>query len=229
MSEQGQESPIPTVAQDSELCPLSDADKQILTDARTASWLLQQYEFAYVYMVKKLTNTQTFLAFSGVVIAVLFVYLQNLVPETHTTQTKWLGNIGTGLSLGVILATIWGSMNQWNARIEKMQRLSTSAKGLLREHQKITAIRPVDHEKIRSWLLKILDFEEERKDPLADTWQIALQRGFQHIGNKHMKRSVVCPICDKEWSSDSNQQIGWPFLNRKCSNCGVKNNGIKNN
>lgn len=222
MSEQGQDSPLPTVAQESEQCQLSDADVQILTEARTASWLLQQYEFAYDYMVKKLTNIQTVLAFSGVVIAVLFVYLQNLVPETHTTQIKWLGNLGTGLSLGVILATIWGSMNQWNARIDKMQRLSTSARVLLREHQKITAIRPVDHEKIRSWNLKTVDFEEERKDPLAETWQLALQRGFQHIGNKHMRRSVVCPICDKEWSSDSNQQIGKPFLSRKCSNCGVK-------
>ena len=232
MSSDEQKSPIPEVAGESERFKLSEADAILLTEARTASWKLEQNEYAYDFMVRTLTRCNTYLAFSGVLISILFVYLQNLVPASNTTQITWLGNLGTGLSLIVIFATIWSSMDHWTTRIEKMQTLSTLVRELLRDYKAVTTIRPVDHLKIQKWILKVIESEEKRKDPMANIWKIASQCGFQHVGNLHMKRSVVCPICSKEWAAESNRNlsISWlPFLSRGCFNCGVKMNEVKNN
>lgn len=213
----------PVVAQDAlEPAILSDADTRLLTEARTASWKLQQYEYAYDVAVHSLAWRQTLVEFLGVVVAVIFVFMQIAVPDSKVDVEHVLGIAGTGMSLLVILATIWASMAQWKTRIEKMQKLSTEARQLLKSYEMVIPLRPVDHPKIRSWMISALDYEERRKEPLAKVSTIAMKRGFQHVGKQHAGRGVVCGACNREWNYESNRRARWTWLPfYGCSECGV--------
>ena len=212
------------VASDSSGPPLlSNEDTVLLTESRTASWRIQQYEFAYDYTVRRLSSLQTLFDFLAVLLAIVFIYLQVAVPDAKIDLERTLGVIGTGLSLVLILATIWISMAQWKSRIDRMQKLSTAARQLLKAYEKTVTPRPVDHAKIRTWLLDTSDFDEARKDPLSSPSTLAMRRGFQHIGNRNMGRGVLCSICNNEWTHDCNKSAKWtwmPFYG--CSECGIK-------
>jgi hypothetical protein len=213
----------PVVAQDTSVGPvLSDTDLQILTEARTASWRLQQYEFAYDSDVRTMSSRQTTLDFFGVMIAVIFIFLQVAVPDANVNLEWILGLTGSAVSLVVILATIWVSMAQWKTRIERMQLLSSDARELLKAYEKVIAIRPVDEAKIRKWLIDILDYDEKRKSPLVSVSPLAMKRGFQHVGKRNMGRGVVCGACNQEWNYDCNKKARWSWLPfYGCNECGV--------
>ncbi len=212
------------VAVDSDNTPLlSNEDTVLLTEARTASWRIQQYEFAYDYTVRRLLSLQTLLDFLAVMLAIVFIYLQMAVPDRNVDLQQLLGLIGTGLSLLLILATIWASMAQWKSKIDRMQKLSTAARELLKAYEKAVTPRPVDHAKIRKWLLDTSDFDESRKDPLSLPLALGMKRGFQHVGNRNMGRGVLCSICNNEWTHKCNKSATWtwmPFYG--CSECGIK-------
>jgi hypothetical protein len=150
------------------------------------------------------------------------LFLQFAVPDKNTALQAALGIAGTGLSMAVILAAIWTSMAQWKSRIEKMQKLSSEARELLKAYERLVTARPVDHAKIRTWLIDCLTFDDHRKEPLATVSSFCMKRAFQHIGNRHMGRGVVCGICNQEWKHESNKRARWswvPFFG--CSGCGV--------
>ncbi len=154
----------PVVAPDSDDPPLlSNEDTVLLTEARTASWRIEQYEFAYDYTVRRLSSLQTRFDFLGVLLAIVFIFLQVAVPDSKVNVEYTLGIVGTGLSLILILATIWASMAQWKSKIERMQKLSTTARDLLKQYEKVVVVRPVDHAKIRKWLLDVLDFDPRKR------------------------------------------------------------------
>ena len=201
---------------------LSDADIQILTEARTASWRLEQYEFAYDFDVRTLSWIQTVLDFLSVVVAILFIFLQVAVPDANVNLEWQVGIIGTGLLLLVILATIWANMAQWKTRIEKMQLLSTNTRQLLKAYEKAIISRPVNHSVIRDWLMEVIDYDEQRKEPLVTVSTLAMKRGFQHLGKRYMGRGVVCSACNQEWTHESNKRSRWSWLPfYGCSECGV--------
>jgi hypothetical protein len=201
---------------------LSEEDVRLLTEARTASWRLQQYEFAFDLTVRKLSFYHTLLDFGGVLVAVLFLYLQSVVPDANAKLESVLSYVGSGLSVAIILFSIWGAMAQWKRRIEKMQALSTNCRELVTTYEKLVVARPVDHPKLRKWLLDSMSFEEAKKEPLAVFSSSAMKRGFKHIGNLHMGRSVVCSICNKEWTHESNKKSRWSWVPFKgCEGCGV--------
>ena len=201
---------------------LSDEDTQLLTEARTSSWRLQHHEYAYDYTVRKLSSMQTLFDFLGILLAIVFIYLQVAVPDSKVNVEYVLGLIGTGLSLILILVTVWASMAQWKSRIERMQNLSTTAHNLLKQYEKIVVVRPVDHAKIRKWQLDVIDFDEERKDPLSLPWSLGMVRGFQHMANRNHGRGVVCGICHSEWKPENNKKAKWSWLPfYGCSECGV--------
>ena len=213
----------PKVAGDGDDPPLlSPEDTQILTEARTASWRIEQYEFAYDYTVRRLSWWQTVFEFMGVLLALLFLFLQVAVPDANIQAEYVLGLVGTGLSLGLLLLTVWALIDQWKSRIERMQKLSTSARDLIKQYEKNVVIRPVDHAKIRKWLLDVIGFDELRKDPLAVPSNLAMTKGFQHIGNRHMGRGVVCSICNNEWKHACNKSARWSWIPLfGCKECGV--------
>ncbi len=202
---------------------LSNEDTVLLTEARTASWRIQQYEFAYDYTVRRLSSLQTLFDFLAVLLAIVFIYLQVAVPDAKVDLEKTLGIVGTGLSVVLILATIWVSMAQWKSRIERMQKLSTAARELLKAYEKAVTPRPVDHAKIRKWLLDTSDFDGARKDPLSSPSTLGMKRGFQHVGNRNMGRGVLCSICNNEWTHECNKSAKWTWMPLYgCSECGTK-------
>lgn len=95
---------------------LSEEDVQLLTEARTANWRLQQYEFAFDFTVRKLSSYQTLLDFGGVLVAVLFLYLHTVVSDSNAKTESVVAYIGSGLSVAIILFSIWGAMAQWKRR-----------------------------------------------------------------------------------------------------------------
>jgi hypothetical protein len=204
------------------VAPLSDTDTQLLTQARSASWQLEQYEYAYDATVRALSFYQTLTDFLGVFIAVLFLFIQSGISEKYLTLQWVVGYLGTGLSLVVIFAAIWAAYAQWKSKIEKMQKLSTEARELLKTHQRLSSARPIEHAKIQKWLIDCLSFEELRKEPLTSVPSLSMKRGFQHVGNRYMGRGVVCGICNQEWKHDSNKKARWSWVPfRGCSGCGV--------
>lgn len=175
------------------------------------------------YTVRRLSSLQAFLDFLAVALAIVFIYLQVAVPDASLDLEHLLGVVGTGLSVLLIVATVWTSMSQWKSKIDRMQKLSTAARDLLKTYEKAVAPRPVDHAKIRKWLLDTSDFDESRKDPLASPMSLGMKKGFQHVGNRNMGRGVLCSICNNEWTHKCNKSAKWtwmPFYG--CSECGIK-------
>lgn len=201
---------------------LSVDEQRLLTDARTVMWKLESYEFAYDAHVRSLNFKRTLLDFLAVLIAVVFLFLQYLVKDKNAVAHEVLGYVATGLSIAVILTAIWGAFSRWTDQIEKKQSLSRNIRDLLVGYGKVVEIRPVDQGKIRSWIRKATEFEEERKHVLAEVSRYFLKRGYQHMANSHPDQSVVCSMCGKEWRPELNRKTRWtwiPFYG--CSNCGV--------
>ncbi len=206
----------------SDTMDLSESDIAVLTEARTVFWKIQSYEFAYDYTVRVLGYKQLLFDYTGVVIAVLFLYFQASVPDSQKILQSVLGKVGSLLSLFVIFASIWSAMSEWKAKSRSMQQLSTAAKDLQKSYKKAVAIRPVDQPKVQKWLLDAVEFDEKRKEPLATVSGYAMQLGFQHIGNLHMSRGVVCNVCGKQWSVESNRRAKFTWLpGYGCKTCGV--------
>jgi len=222
MTDPSSDTSQPVVATQPGEMVLSDAEIRLLTEARTASWRVEQYEHEYDMTVRALTFRQTVLDYLAVLIALIFLFLHFAVPDKNKEMQAVLGIVGTGLSLSVILATIWASMAQWKARIEKMRTLSSEARELLKSHERLAAKRPVVEEELRGWIIDCLSFDDHRKEPVATVSSLCSKRAFQHVGNRHVGRGVVCGICNKEWTHESNKRARWswiPFFG--CSGCGV--------
>lgn len=200
---------------------MTDAEIQLLTEARTAKWKLEIYEFAYDAAVRSMNRWRLLIQYSGVAIAIVFLYLRYLSKE-DTAAHGLLSNVGTGLSLVVILATIWAAFARWPDQIEKKRELSRSIRDLLSTHRKVTDPRPVDEKGIKDWLATCHDFEEKRKHESATVARYYLMRGFQHVGNLYPASGMKCTICSKEWTSESNRRVWrtfFPFI--RCDSCGV--------
>lgn len=201
---------------------LSDADVQILTEARTTSWKIQQYEHAVDITVQRFLSRQTLIDFFGVLVAVLFLFINLVVSGTNPKLESAISHIGSGLSVVIILSAIWGAMAQWKGRIVKLQTLSTACRDLITTYEKLIVSRPVDHVKLRKWMIDAVSFEEAKKDPLATVPQAAMRQGFKHIGNLYPGRGVVCSICNSEWTPASNKKAKWSWIPFKgCEQCGV--------
>src|SRR5262245_60295146 len=97
--------------------PLSQGDVQLLTEARTAFWKLEAYEFAYDACVRSIYAKRLLLEFLGVAVAIGFLYLQYLAKGNWLHD--FIGYVGTGFSLALILLVIWGHIARWQDQIEK--------------------------------------------------------------------------------------------------------------
>jgi mobilome CxxCx(11)CxxC protein len=200
---------------------LTDADALLLTEARTARWKLESYEFAYDARIQVLNRYKTALEFLAVLVAVVFLFLQYLFKE-DTDLHNLLAYVGTALSLVVILMVIWGHMSRWTDQIEKKRDLSRGLREMIQVHERVTTARPVDEKKIRKWLHDCLAAEEARKHDLAMLPEYYMKCGFQHVGNLYPGRGVKCGMCGKEWTPESNKRAKWtwvPFYG--CKSCGV--------
>jgi hypothetical protein len=200
---------------------LTEAEALLLTEARTAKWKLEAYEFAYDAYIRTLHGRKTLLEFLAVLVAVVFLFLQYLVKEQQAAHTV-LGYIGTGLSLAVILIVVWGYIARWPDQIEKKRELSAKIRGMLGEHKKLTEVRPLAEAKIRRWLAECLEFEGERKHELATVPRYYLKRAHQHIGNTYPGCGFKCTMCGREWVPEMNKRAFWtwlPFFG--CNSCGV--------
>jgi mobilome CxxCx(11)CxxC protein len=200
---------------------MTDAEQSLLTEARTERWKLESYEFAYDCAVRSLDRKKTVLDFLGILIAIVFLFLQYLFKEVtffHTVLTY----LGTGLSLAVILMVIWGLISRWTDQIEKKRDLSRAIRGLIQEHERVRTIRPVDERKIRKWLQDCVAFHESRKHVLAELPAYCMKLGFQHVGNSYPNDKVTCAVCGKIWTTNSNRRARWTWLPWfGCKNCGV--------
>lgn len=200
---------------------LSDADMVVLTEARTKKWKLEAYEFAYDARVRDLYSYKTKLEFLGMLVAIVFLFLQYLAKELSGLHS-FLGYVGTGLSLVVILMVIRSYISGWPAQIEKKRALSLAIRELLAKHQKATEERPVDHGKVRKWIAACEEFENERKHELATVPTNYIKRGHQHVGNTYPELGVKCTKCGKVWAPEMNKRARWtwvPFYG--CDGCGV--------
>lgn len=202
--------------------PLNDEQTRVLTEARTAKWRLETYEFAYGSRIRKLRWNRIVLDFLGVAVAVVFLFLQWLVKDTDAAMHELFSYIGTGLSLVVILMAVWGLMARWQNQIDAQQRLSRKARELILAHRDAVAA-PVLPERVRKWIATCEAFEEDRKDPDGAVPRYYLQRGFQHTGNSNPNCGLKCSMCGREWTPEMNRN-SWhtwiPFFG--CDNCGVK-------
>lgn len=201
---------------------ISELEQRLLTEARTAKWKLEMYEFSYNASIRSINYTKTTLDFLSISIAIIFLFLQYLVKDKNIYAHEWLGYIGTALSIIVILLAMWGMLFHWKEQIEKKQELSKRARSLITQHLKLTEVRPLDEKKIRAWIIDCSIFEEERKHVLGAVSRLSLIRAFQHVGNTYPTSGLVCSMCGKEWTANSNKLARWswiPFFG--CQNCGV--------
>jgi mobilome CxxCx(11)CxxC protein len=200
---------------------LSEEEALLLTEARTAKWTLEQYEFAYDARIRAINHNRTVLEFLGVLVALLFLFLQYVVKEQEATHAV-LGYVGTGLSLAIILMGIWGYMNRWPDQIEKKRDLSREIRDMLGHHKRLSEARPLDEAKLRKWLEICLAFEEQRKHELAVVPLACLQAGYQHVANMYPDCGVKCKKCQREWKPEMNQHLrSWRLWRQKCDACGV--------
>lgn len=202
---------------------LSEADALLLTEARTAKWVLEQFEFAYDARIRAITQNRVYFEFLAILVAVSFLFAQYVVKE-YAIIHEVLGYIGTALSILVICMVIWGYINRWPDQIEKKRDLSREIRELLIQHTKLTTARPVDHAKIHKWLQACLEFEERRKHELATVPVGYMQCGYRHVGNTYPFSGVKCKKCNREWSHDMNQKTfsWWCFWKKTCDSCGVQ-------
>lgn len=200
---------------------LTDQETRDITLARTASWLLESSEHSYDASIRLLYSLKSLIDFSAILIAIVFLFLQYLAKDKNPTLHDTLGVVGTGLSLFVVLLTVWGLVDRWTDRIEKKQELSRRIRELLTEHRLVTTRRPVDEKKIHAWLTKCDEFGEAKKHLLATLLPKHLISGFQHMANLHPDSGVTCPICGNKWSAASNAKARTWIRFKKCSNCGV--------
>ena len=184
--------------------PLADADVQLLTEARTAFWKLEAYEFAYDACIRSIYGKRMILEFLGIAVAIGFLYLQYLAG--HGWLHDVIGYVGTGCSLALILMVIWGHIARWQDQVEKKRDLSLVIHDLKQKYAAVTVIRPVDQDKIRKWTAASEAFHAERKHDLASLPRFYLKRGHQHVGNMHQADGVKCPVCGKVWSPELNKR-----------------------
>lgn len=203
--------------------PLSQADVDLLTEARTARWRLEAVEYAYDASVRSIVSTKTVLEFLAVLVAVLFLFLQYLATrENYPVAHDLLGYIGAAASLAVILMVIWGYMARWPDQIDKKRELSSGIHDMLGKHRALSEERPLDHAKLRKWIGGCEAFEEKRKHELATVSRYFLMRGFQHVGNKYPRSGVTCSLCGQAWTTESNRKAWKAYLPfGRCRGCGT--------
>ena len=201
---------------------LIDADVVILQEAKMVLWNLEQHEHYYDWSIKRMHYIRFLMSFFGPCAALIFLYLRWAVPDEYKGGQWALSLVATGLTVLSVICIVLVHHGQWDAAVDCMQGLSKKARDLIMLHRKISVLRPLDHVKMRKWLQDTEGFKQDEKAKHAAVCRLAKKRGFQHVAMSNTRDSVVCGVCQKEWTQKSSERAKWswfPFFG--CKECGV--------
>lgn len=201
---------------------LTEEQARILADLRSHRLQLEAYEFACDSSVRRLRWKKRILEFLGIALAigVLFV-LYILGPGVvHDIVSQ----VATGLSLLLIVMSIWGLMSKWDQQIETKAAISADLNDLVEQFQ--LAEVSLDEKQIRSCHEFRLRVEKRRKHETAEVDRIDLQLAHQHVACKYSADEIECGKCRRKWRKEfASQNRLWLRLPWKvCSACGVRLN-----
>lgn len=207
---------------------LNDDEVNALDTAKHNRNELEGFEHAYDATVRAIRYKKLVLEFLGVLLAIGFLYVLYVVKATPQTSDSGtvhdlLGLFGTGLSLAVLLFTLWGHMAKWDGQLEKKHDLSRSARRLVTSYEKFIQERPIPIATIGQLAIQRADFDEARKHELATLPRWAMQQAHQHVAMKYPELKITCKVCNRAWSPDLARRRRWvkmvPYLS--CESCGV--------
>ena len=189
---------------------------------------LEGFEFAYDAVVRSLRFKKLALEFLGFLVAIAFLYVQYVVKaEGRTPQANTLHDIlgyaGTGLSLLVMVGSVWGLMAGWNGQLEKKHELSRTAQDLGTKLEKLMRQRPLPLDEINRISDQRAEFDTARKHEMASLPDWAMQKAHQHVAMKHSDLEIQCKVCGRKWSPELAKRRRWVWLVpfSKCEACGV--------
>ena len=207
---------------------LTESELKELGTTRAMQHELEGFEFAYDAVVRRIRFKKLTLEFLGFLVAIAFLYGQYVVKAEGTgTQANTihnvLGYVGTGISLLVMIVTVWGLMANWNGQLEKKHELSRMAQNLVTSLEKLMRQRPLPSAEIQRISDQRVDFDTARKHEHAQLPEWAMQQAHQHVAMKYVDLQIQCKVCGRKWSSELAKRRRWiklvPFM--ACESCGV--------
>jgi hypothetical protein len=212
---------------------LSDEEARIAGEARDAIYDLEAREHALDAAVRALRRKKLINDFLAISVAIGLLYLLYLIQRGGTrllenpSEAEWYHEVaylaGTGLSIGLVVRTIWGLMAKWDGQIEKKADLSRDARRLIGALKRQRDQRPLPIADIQTVLRGKEEFDAQTKHELATLPGWAMREGHQHVAMKYVDERLKCKMCGREWEPSFAQRRRWvrfvPF--KGCQACGV--------
>lgn len=211
---------------------LTPEEISCIEDARNFRNTLEAFEYAYDAAVRSIRKKKLVLEFLGFLVAIGLLYVLYAIKAAPLPQSgiktgniihDYISMLGTGISLAVLIITIWGHMAKWDGQLEKKHELSQKAQELAGLYDGLVIQRPVPIDSIRDLSVKRRNFDDLRKHDLAALPGWAMQQAHQHIAMRYLDQKIKCNTCGRQWVPEFAMRRRWikyiPF--KACESCGV--------